>query len=38
METYYVTQGTLIPVCEEVGNGREVQQGGGICIPMANSC
>ena len=23
---------------EELGGGREVQQGGGICIPMANSC
>ena len=23
---------------EELGGGREVQQGGGICIPMVNSC
>ena len=21
-----------------VGDGREVQKGGGICIPMADSC
>lgn len=37
METYYVTQGTLTPVCEEVWGGGE-WEGGGICIPMANSC
>ena len=23
---------------EEEGDGREVQKGGGICIPMADSC
>ena len=21
-----------------VGSGREVQEGGGMCIPMADSC
>ena len=24
--------------CDGVGDGREVQNGGDICIPMADSC
>ena len=24
--------------CGKVGGGRDVQEGGDICIPMANSC
>ena len=24
--------------CEGVGDVRELQKGGGICIPMADSC
>ena len=24
--------------CDGEGDGREVQKGGGICIPMADSC
>ena len=27
-----------LEVCDEEGNGREVQQEGDICIPMADSC
>ena len=23
---------------DEVGGGREVQEGGDICVPMADSC
>ena len=23
---------------DEEGNGREVQKGGGVCTPMADSC
>ena len=27
-----------LEVCDKEGNGREVQQEGDICIPMADSC
>ena len=27
-----------LEVCDGVGDGREVQRGGDICVPMAESC
>ena len=24
--------------CDGVGSGREVQEGGDVCIPVADSC
>ena len=27
-----------LEVCDGVGDGREVQRGGDICVPMADSC
>ena len=38
-----MTQGTPTgapyqPRCDGEGDGREVQEGGDVCIPMADSC
>ena len=44
MEICCLTQGTQTGLCntlagwEMVGGGRDVQDGGNICTPMASSC
>ena len=42
MEIYCMMQGAQIQWQPEgwagMGDGREVQEGGDICIPMADSC
>ena len=29
---------TNLEACDGEGDGREIQEGGDICIPMADSC
>ena len=44
MGIYYMAQETQTGICINLerwdgeGDGREVQKGGDICIPMADSC
>ena len=39
LEICYMTQGSVnLEGWEWVGGGREVQEEGDICTPMANSC
>ena len=44
MGIFYMTQELKQRLCinlegwDEEGDGREVQKGGDICIPMADSC
>ena len=44
MGIYYMAQETQTGICVNLepwdgeGDGREVQKGGDICIPMADSC
>ena len=41
---FALTQGAQLVLCDNlegwdgVGEGREVQEGGDMCIPMADSC